>query len=801
MSSNSVNADDITKIFTNGNESVLGAFSVLNVTMGSNICRYVFSKQWTCSKGNYCPESQKSSNCSLGFWCPQNAVEPISCCPGFYCPSPTQIALCPENHFCPMGTVTPVKCYMYDSCPVGTVKPVRYTIYLGIAVLTIFISIVFYVLKKRHVFTRFEKKKNLLILQKLKLRLQQVVCEDMDVEFKSLSLAIDNKQIVSNLSGRLRHGHLCAILGPSGSGKSSFFSLLLQKFKENNKRFKIRGNVSINGVDVSNYKNKISYVPQEDIMIPDLTVDNVLRHSGFMRLNIPLKDKELKVLETIKLLGLSHVMEQKTMELSGGQKKRTNIGLELCSDPNVLLLDEPTSGLDSSTSFDVCMIMKRLANEQNMTVASIIHCPSVKSWQLFDDAIVLSKGKIVYQGPVDLIVEYFTKMGFPYENEHPPEYVLDILSNVVLNEKFLWMRSCHLEKLWIMFNDRLATDENIMKLQYQKSEAPLKADNWVVRTGTRLSAQISLTIMCLVQMLTFVNSIKASDVGAFQQFLLLTKRAMKQFYRNPKRFVVDSVVFIGAGFIASVATSQMTTYTCIGRYPPNVCARAPINLRQTCNNPIDFIPNALSITSLIIFFTAILAALPTFGDELDVYKREVHAGTSTKAYFLAKLLVDFFRMLFAAILFTSTFVMYWSENNLFQTMGVLVFLLYFVGFSMGYFISVLMPRKSAGICGAGFAIVFGYLFSGVQPSLQDIQDPDSIFGPFQWLWSLSASRYAIEAIYVSVVQDLPWEELQSDRLPHGYFKSNFTMNIILIFIIGCMWHLATLFLLIRIKNK
>eukprot|EP00834_Sanchytrium_tribonematis_P000839 NODE_17_length_48642_cov_1.199349.p3 type:complete len:800 gc:universal NODE_17_length_48642_cov_1.199349:6069-8468(+) len=799
MSASQLNGDDLAKIFGNGNNTVQDIFEVRNVTIATNVCRYIFTKEWSCDKGNYCGQAQSSFNCTGGFWCPSNSLEPIACCPGFYCNSPSEIALCPENYYCPIGSSAPIKCYTFDSCPAGSQKPQRYTIYLGIAIMIVVLSLLFYLLKKRHMFSIFEKRRDLLILEQMKLRLKQDAVDSLDVTFENLSLKIDGKNIIKRMSGKLRHGKLCAILGLSGSGKSSFFSLLLKKFKANNSRFTILGEVTINGLDINNFRNKISYVPQEDIMLEELTVDNVLRHSAFMRLKNPREDKEIKVLETIKLLGLSQVMNNKTNELSGGQKKRCNLGLELCSDPNILLLDEPTSGLDSSTSNDVCMIMKKLAKERNMTVASIIHCPSVKSWKEFDDVIVLSKGHLVFQGPADLIVEYFSKMGYTHNGEHPPEYVLDILSGNIGNKKYPWMRDIHLPELWTLFNSREIAEAKILALKaLSKEDQMTQKLSSIPKFFSRVSGHIYLLYETFIELFTVINSVKTSEVNATSQFILLTKRSMKQLQRNPKKFTLDSIVFVISGFISSAATSSFSNY--IGRYPPNVCLRAPVNLKPMCNKPIDFLPNALALMSLAVFFSGIMAAIPTFGDELKVYIRECHSGTSPKAYYLSKLLVDFFRMLFASILFTSTFILYWDGSNSFKTIGVVVFLLYFVGFAMGYFISVLLPRESAGIYGAGFALIFGYLFSGVQPSLSEIgQNP--FYQPFQIFWSTSASRYAIEAIYISNVSGLPWEELKADLLPNGYAKSHFNINIVLVFSIGVMWHLMTLFLLIRLKNK
>ena len=102
------------------------------------------------------------------------------------------------------------------------------------------------------------------------------------------------------------------------------------------------------------------------------------------------QEKIERVLDVVKYLGLTPVMDSvvgdaENRGISGGQRKRVNIGMELVADPSVLFLDEPTSGLDSCTSLELCQSLRKLAHEQNMTVAAIVHSPSLPSFLQFDD--------------------------------------------------------------------------------------------------------------------------------------------------------------------------------------------------------------------------------------------------------------------------------------------------------------------------------------------------------------------------------------------------------------------------------
>lgn len=142
-------------------------------------------------------------------------------------------------------------------------------------------------------------------------------------------------------------------------------------------------------------------------------------------------EKRLKVLEVIQFLGLGHIMDNpigdvETRGVSGGERKRVNIGMELVASPSILFLDEPTSGLDSATSLEVCKLLKQIAQEQFLTVAAVVHSPSPHAFGQFDDLLLLgSGGRVVYSGPRDEASHYFESIGYPVpEDESPADFFI-----------------------------------------------------------------------------------------------------------------------------------------------------------------------------------------------------------------------------------------------------------------------------------------------------------------------------------------------------------------------------------------
>ncbi|KAF9908734.1 hypothetical protein EC991_009544 [Linnemannia zychae] len=258
-----------------------------------------------------------------------------------------------------------------------------------------------------------------------------------DIRFEKLGLTLPTGvDIIKNISGRLITGRTCAVMGPSGAGKTTFLSILAGKVA------KTDGSIKVNGKEqtLSLWKKLIGFVPQEDVMLSDLSVREILMHSARMRQPVHMShnEKRLKVLEVIQFLGLGHIMDNpigdvETRGVSGGERKRVNIGMELVASPSILFLDEPTSGLDSATSLEVCKLLKQIAQEQFLTVAAVVHSPSPHAFSQFDDLLLLgSGGRVVYSGPRDEASNYFESIGYPVpQDESPADFFIALAAGRV----------------------------------------------------------------------------------------------------------------------------------------------------------------------------------------------------------------------------------------------------------------------------------------------------------------------------------------------------------------------------------
>ncbi|XP_007949889.1 broad substrate specificity ATP-binding cassette transporter ABCG2 [Orycteropus afer afer] len=250
------------------------------------------------------------------------------------------------------------------------------------------------------------------------------------------------KEILKDINGIMRPG-LNAILGPTGGGKSSLLDVLAARKDPHG----LSGHVLINGAPrPANFKCNSGYVVQDDVVMGTLTVRENLQFSAALRLPTTMKnhEKNERINMIIQELGLEKVADSKVgtqfiRGVSGGERKRTSIGMELITDPSILFLDEPTTGLDSSTANAVLLLLKRMS-KQGRTIIFSIHQPRYSIFKLFDSLTLLASGRLMFHGPAQEALGYFASAGYncePYNN--PADFFLDVIngdsSAVVLNRE------------------------------------------------------------------------------------------------------------------------------------------------------------------------------------------------------------------------------------------------------------------------------------------------------------------------------------------------------------------------------
>ncbi|XP_033213032.1 ATP-binding cassette sub-family G member 4-like [Belonocnema kinseyi] len=254
---------------------------------------------------------------------------------------------------------------------------------------------------------------------------------NMDITFENITYNVSlgfrkgTKEILHSINGRLPGKQLIAIMGPSGAGKSTLLDVL-----SGYRITGVEGTVYVNGRvrDLNEFRRSSAYITQDDRLQPLLTVKENMKVAADLKLgtDTPEQEKKKIIEEILTTLGLKGHLKTKAERLSGGQKKRLSIALELVNNPTVMFLDEPTTGLDSSSCTQVVNLLKLLAR-QGKTIVCTIHQPSASLFQIFDQVYVLSGGECLYQGAVDQLVPYLESVKLPCPMYHnPADYVIEL---------------------------------------------------------------------------------------------------------------------------------------------------------------------------------------------------------------------------------------------------------------------------------------------------------------------------------------------------------------------------------------
>ncbi|PON60712.1 Half-size ABCG transporter [Trema orientale] len=264
------------------------------------------------------------------------------------------------------------------------------------------------------------------------------------LEFKNLSYSIIKKQkrdgvwinkeayLLNDISGQAMRGEIMAIMGPSGAGKSTFLDALAGRIAQGS----LEGSVRIDGkpVTTSYMKRVSSYVMQDDQLFPMLTVFETFMFAAEVRLppSISSAEKQKRVHELLDQLGLqsaihTYIGDEGRRGVSGGERRRVSIGIDIIHKPSLLFLDEPTSGLDSTSAYSVVEKVKDIARDGSIVLMTI-HQPSFRIQMMLDRITVLARGRLIYMGSPVGLSAHLDGFGRPVpDGENNLEYLLDVI--------------------------------------------------------------------------------------------------------------------------------------------------------------------------------------------------------------------------------------------------------------------------------------------------------------------------------------------------------------------------------------
>lgn len=235
------------------------------------------------------------------------------------------------------------------------------------------------------------------------------------------------KQILSDITGSLSSGEVCALIGPSGAGKTSLLNILAGRIRAKGASQRVAGSMLLDGqaISGSSLRKRIAYVMQQDLLCPTHTPREAFLLSARLRLpsSMPTSEKNALVETMLTDLGLqkcadTYIGDEMLRGISGGEKKRTAVGIELVMKPKLIFLDEPTSGLDSYAAHSVIGKLRDLASNQGCNVLCTIHQPSSEVFHSFNKVMVLRAGECFFFGSVPGLSKQLAAFGRGCPNEY-----------------------------------------------------------------------------------------------------------------------------------------------------------------------------------------------------------------------------------------------------------------------------------------------------------------------------------------------------------------------------------------------
>lgn len=265
--------------------------------------------------------------------------------------------------------------------------------------------------------------------------------EGKTLRWRNVNMTLNGKKgktrnLLSGVWGEVPKKDVTAIMGPSGSGKTSLLNILAGRTYSKGP-LTVESDVRLDSFPVDptrlEVRKQVAFVAQDDSLQATSTPREAIKFSAKLRLPRSMTDSELDALTTKMLneLGLdkcadTYVGGALIKGLSGGERKRTSVGVELVTRPSLVFLDEPTSGLDSFSAMQLVQLLHKVA-DAGSSVLFTIHQPASEIFNSFDSLILLNMGKVMYQGSVSKVPAYFAERGYPMPNNHnPADWVMAI---------------------------------------------------------------------------------------------------------------------------------------------------------------------------------------------------------------------------------------------------------------------------------------------------------------------------------------------------------------------------------------
>lgn len=522
-------------------------------------------------------------------------------------------------------------------------------------------------------------------------------------------------------------GKLIGIMGGSGSGKSTLLNVLNGNLKPS------RGHVTINGIDVHAERDRIrgviGHVSQDDLLIEELTVYQNLYYNAKLSFG-GMSDEQVseRVLRTLQSLGLYETKDLKVgspldKTISGGQRKRLNIALELIREPSVLFVDEPTSGLSSRDSENIMDLLKELALKGRL-VFVVIHQPSSDIFKLFDRLLLMDQeGHPVYYGdPVDAVV--FFKRVTGQVNSDVGQ--CSACGNVNPEQIFNILEAKLVDEYGNETDQRRISPEawnEVFKARAETAASELPDERSVPRS-------------------TFAIPDKFKQFHVYFKRDLLSKLANRQ-YVLINLLEAPALAFVMAFFLKFYRTGHGTAGGYIFRENDNL-------------------PQYLFIAVIVALFLGLTVSAEEIIRDRAIRQREKFLDLSKASYLLSKISILFIISAIQTLLFTWVGSTVLNIHGLFVEHWILLFSTAALANVLGLNVSASFNSAKVIYIMIPVLIIPQLLFSGVIVKFDKLHPWFASERSVPWIGNIMASRWAYEGLAVTQFKENLYETMVYD---------------------------------------
>ncbi|KAI1741595.1 hypothetical protein F4680DRAFT_447061 [Xylaria scruposa] len=566
-----------------------------------------------------------------------------------------------------------------------------------------------------------------------------------------------SKPILQNVTGSIERGSLTAVMGGSGAGKSTFVNVLMGKTTNTG------GSVTVNNIpgQIKKYKKLIGYVPQDDIVLPELTVYENILHSARIRLPRTWKSAEIEahVNSVIDCLELSHVRNSRVGSvgkpvISGGQRKRVSIGMELAAAPMAIFLDEPTSGLDATSASSIMRTLKAIAR-LGISVIVIIHQPRMEIFEMLDELILLGNGQIIYEGVGKNVQQFFENVGFRF-----PQYANtgDVITDIITGNGRIYKTSGDISKESLISH----WENSRQNAEIRDRHESFQPDRASIRKTTAIHRGL----------------LKQRGAPRWKQCWLCFKRAILQQWRSKSTFWFEMGLASLSGLLLGLAEKSKQGILFKGIYTP------PFQILSVATDLMS-VPELALLTVIAIGLISGAPGVKVFSEEMLLYRREAEAGHSRIAYFIAKNLSVFPRMVFACLHFSTLILVLSTPIIPWGIAFATNFLHFYCIYGLSSIMSMIVRREDAPLFATMISLVVGIL-SGAAPPLSKVKE-----WHLEWLWRLSPATWLAEIYFGQMIEPLRYlYDVDLASAITGFSLNRLWSNLLVLLLIGTIYRIV-----------